>query len=123
MSAVGKALRTLRYARARAIEDAAADADMSPLRLRRLEHGTAQLEYLEGIRLAKALDLCPNCFRRVLEAAADRDAASVAAPEAGAVESQPAVAGPNAVGALATVNDSGEGRPLRPAGQPDAAVL
>ncbi len=66
----------MRYARARAIEDAAADADMSPARLRRLERGSAQLEYLEGIRLAKALDLCPNCFRRVLEAAADRDAAA-----------------------------------------------
>lgn len=78
-TAVGRLLRTLRYAAARPLDELAAGAGIAPARLRRLERGWAELEYLEGIRLAKALDLCPNCFRRLLEAAAERDAVALAA--------------------------------------------
>jgi transcriptional regulator with XRE-family HTH domain len=80
VTAVGRLLRTLRSARGRTIEETCADADIGPVRLRRLERGTADLEYLEGIQLAKALDLCPNCFRRLFEAASEREA--LAADEA-----------------------------------------
>ncbi len=73
MQGVAQLLATLRTARGLTIEDAAGGADMPAARLRRLERGTSTLGYLEGIRLAKALDLCPNCFRRFLEAAAERD--------------------------------------------------
>lgn len=73
MPPVARLLRTLRSARGMSVEEASAGAGMAVSRLRRLERGGAALEYLEGIRLAKALDLCPNCFRRLFEAAADRE--------------------------------------------------
>jgi len=78
MPPVARLLRTLRSARGVSIEEASADAEIPVSRLRRLERGAASLEYLEGIRLAKALDLCPNCFRRLFEAAADREAREAA---------------------------------------------
>jgi len=73
VTAVGRLLRTLRSARGMTIEETCDGADIALARLRRLERGHGVLEYLEGIRLAKSLDLCPNCFRRLLEAAAERD--------------------------------------------------
>lgn len=73
MTAVGRLLRTLRTARGMPAEEVCSGADIPLARLRRLERGTAALEYLEGIRLAKSLDLCPNCFRRLFEAATDRE--------------------------------------------------
>lgn len=88
MTAVGRLLRTLRSARAMTVEAASAGADMPPARLRGLERGDGVLEYLEGIRLAKSLDLCPNCFRRLLEAAAERDADG---PDTPALGARPAV--------------------------------
>ena len=42
-------------------------------RVRDLELGRADLGYLEGLRLAKAVGICPNCFRRQFEAADARD--------------------------------------------------
>lgn len=74
VTSVGRLLRILRSARGLSIEAASADAEIAPARLRRLERGMAILEYLEGIRLAKAMDLCPNCFRRLFEAATEREA-------------------------------------------------
>lgn len=56
------------------IEETSAGAYIGTARLRRLERGEATLEYLETSRLAKALDLCPNCFRQLFEAATDREA-------------------------------------------------
>jgi len=79
VTAVGRLLRTMRHAGARPIGELGAAAGISPLRLRGLARGTAELEYLEGIRLAKALDLCPNCFRLLLEAAAERDSLNATA--------------------------------------------
>lgn len=79
MTAVGRLLRTLRDARGITAQEACSGADMPLVRLRRLERGAASLEYLEGIRLAKSLDLCPNCFRRLFEAASERDQVVAAA--------------------------------------------
>lgn len=65
-----------------AVRDVAAGAGIAPARLTRIERGTADLGYLEGGRLAKSLDLCPNCFRRCLEAAAERDLLAAESAEA-----------------------------------------
>lgn len=73
MTAVGRLLRTLRSANAMSVEEAGVGAGITPARMRRLERGTTDLLFLEGIRLAKVLDLCPNCFRRHFEDAVERD--------------------------------------------------
>lgn len=91
---VGRLLRTLRSARGLGIEEASARADIPVARMRRLERGAGDLGYLEGIRLSKALDLCPNCFRRLFEAAAEREVlageSEPGAPPGDAVEHRPA---------------------------------
>jgi hypothetical protein len=66
-------LRFVRLARSMSRDDAAVAADITSARLRDLERGTANLEYLEGHRLAKAYSLCPNCFRRAIEDVLERE--------------------------------------------------
>jgi hypothetical protein len=67
-------LRLLRLAAGHSVDDASVAADMSAPRIRELEAGRATLGYLEGILLAKAYFLCPNCFSRHFRTAAARDA-------------------------------------------------
>ena len=78
MAAVAKLLRTLRSARGVSVEEASADAGIPVARLRRLERGAETLGYVEGRRLAKALDLCQTCFGRFMDAATDREAREAA---------------------------------------------
>ena len=73
MAQVGRLLQTLRHAAALTREQAAVSAECLPRRIRELETGRGTLEYLEGLRLAKAYLLCPQCFRRQFEAALDRE--------------------------------------------------
>lgn len=72
MNEVGRLLATLRRAAGLSREQAAILGDCSVARIRALENGRATLEYLEGLRLAKGYLLCPQCFRREVEAAIDR---------------------------------------------------
>jgi hypothetical protein len=67
-------LRLLRLAADLSVDDAAISSDLPILRVRALEAGAAELSYLEGLVLAKAYQLCPNCFAKHFRAAALRDA-------------------------------------------------
>jgi hypothetical protein len=78
-SAVGRLLRRLRVAVGASVLDTALALECRPKRIRDLEAGRSTLGYLEGLRLAKFLGLCPQCFRRHVEAAAARDLAVDAA--------------------------------------------
>lgn len=73
MTQVGRLLRILRQAAGMSREQAAIALECGPRRIRDLETGGASLEYLEGLRLAKAYLLCPQCFRRQFESAIDRE--------------------------------------------------
>ncbi|HEY3334660.1 MAG TPA: helix-turn-helix transcriptional regulator [Candidatus Limnocylindrales bacterium] len=72
MNELGRLLATLRRAAGLTRDQAAILGDCSVARIRALENGRATLEYLEGLRLAKGCLLCPQCFRREVEAALDR---------------------------------------------------
>lgn len=73
MTAVGRLLRTLRSASALTVGEVSARSGISPARLRRLERGAETIAFLEGRRLAKALDVCQPCLLRLAEAADERD--------------------------------------------------
>jgi hypothetical protein len=77
VSALGKTLRSFRTVAGVTIDDAAIAAAILPGRVRRLERGHETLSYLEGLRLAKKYAICPNCFRRHVETALDRDGIAV----------------------------------------------
>jgi|GEM_PF-6520200 len=70
-------LRLLRLAAGHSVDDASVAADMPAPRIRDLEAGRATLGYLEGILLAKAYFLCPNCFSRHFRTAAARDSVAL----------------------------------------------
>ena len=72
MNEVGRLLATLRRAAGLSRDQAAILGDCSVARIRALETGRATLEYLQALRLAKGYLLCPQCFRREVEAALDR---------------------------------------------------
>jgi hypothetical protein len=74
---VGKTLRSFRTVAGVTIDDAAIAAAILPGRIRQLELGRETLSYLEGLRLAKKYAICPNCFRRHVETALDRDGIAV----------------------------------------------
>jgi hypothetical protein len=77
VSALGKTLRSFRTVAGVTIDDAAIAAAILPGRIRRLEGGRETLSYVEGLRLAKKYAICPNCFRRHVETALDRDGIAV----------------------------------------------
>jgi hypothetical protein len=77
VSSLGRTLRSFRSVAGVSVEDAAIAAAVLPARVRRLERGQETLSYVEGLRLAKKYAICPNCFRRHVETALDRDGIAV----------------------------------------------
>lgn len=73
MTTVGRLLRIQRLGAGMSVDDAAAAGELSPVRVRALEAGLAELGYLEGLLLAKAYLLCPTCFSKQFRRAATRD--------------------------------------------------
>lgn len=73
MTSVSRVYRLLRTARGRSIDEVAVVAGLAPARLRQIERGMADLLFVEGGTMAKALDLCQTCLRRYVDAAAERD--------------------------------------------------
>jgi transcriptional regulator with XRE-family HTH domain len=67
-SSVGRLLHRIRLAAGLSQADAAVAIEVPIQLIKELEAGRATLGYLEGLRLAKAYQLCPLCFRRAFEA-------------------------------------------------------
>jgi hypothetical protein len=74
LNAVGRLLRMLRLMSRLSVEEAAVVTATAPDRLRELETGH-ELSFQEGPRIAGAYLLCTRCFKRLVEAAVDRDTA------------------------------------------------
>ena len=77
MSALGRTLRSFRSVAGVSVDDAAIAAEVPPACVRWLERGQETLAYVEALRLAKKYAICPNCFRRHVETALDRDGIAV----------------------------------------------
>ena len=73
MRTVARLLRTLRIAAGLSVDAAGVETAINVDRLRQLGSGLAALEYLEGMSVAKAYMLCPNCFAKHVRAAVARD--------------------------------------------------
>jgi hypothetical protein len=66
---VGRTLGLLRRTAGLSRPELAIAIEAPVARVRDLEVGRAELGYLEGLRLAKAVLCCPTCFRRQVESA------------------------------------------------------
>jgi hypothetical protein len=77
---IGRLLRILRHGAGLTLEEAAIQGEVGMRRIRDLESGAADLNYLDGLLLAKAYLLCPTCFAKHVRRAASRGELSGVGP-------------------------------------------